>query len=131
MKLDRPIFVMTSDVDWAADACIADIIEEAARFEIHIAFMATGESAELRRRAALGQVEIGIHPNFLPGSTHGSSVEAVISTMTGLFPEASFFRSHSFVDGAHITSSLKERGVSLRQQSLPVSSRRHYAAFPR
>jgi ubiquinone/menaquinone biosynthesis C-methylase UbiE len=110
MEINSPIFVLTSDVDWASDACIDDLAETAKQFGIHPVFMATGESQLLRQLRCAGDIELGVHPNFLPGSDHGDSIDSVIDYITSLFPQATTFRSHSFVDGTAISSKMHDRG---------------------
>src|SRR5262245_28022879 len=110
MKINSPIFVLNSDVDWASDACINDLADNAKKFGIRPVFMATCESQSLRQLHSAGDIELGVHPNFLPGSDHGDSVDNVIDHITSLFPQATTFRSHSFVDSTPISSKMHERG---------------------
>src|SRR5690348_14834767 len=71
-------FVLTSDLDWASEDCIAVFLEIAERFAIKPTIFVTHESPAIRRAAAAGIVELGIHPNFLPGSDHGADAGSVI-----------------------------------------------------
>lgn len=107
---DKPVFVLTGDVDWAAEACIEDFAGEFGALGIKPVLMATGPSAALKRLHADGAIELGVHPNFLPGSSHGGNVPDVIEHICGLYPEATTFRSHSFVDSSQITALMKGRG---------------------
>jgi SAM-dependent methyltransferase len=106
-----PVFVLTSDIDWASEACIEDFLQVLDRFAAKPVLMATHESASVRQRAAEGKIELGLHPNFLPGSSHGSSVDEVIRHVFKLFPNATTFRSHSFVDSSHIAARMAARGL--------------------
>lgn len=112
LEINSPLFVLTSDVDWASEACIADLAQEAAALGIRPVFMATGESRVLDGLAADGRAEIGWHPNFLPGSDHGADVDTVVARMAALFPGATTFRSHSFVDSSPITAAMRARGLT-------------------
>jgi SAM-dependent methyltransferase len=112
LATDAPLLVLTSDVDWASDACIEDFAEAILPFGIRPVFMATGESAALRRLFAAGLIELGLHPNFLPGSDHGADVPAVIEHLTSMYPDATTFRAHSFVDSSQITSQMHARGFA-------------------
>jgi SAM-dependent methyltransferase len=112
LAVDAPLLVLTSDVDWASDACIEDFVEAILPLGVRPVFMATGESAVLRRLFAAGAIELGLHPNFLPGSDHGDDVPSVIDGLTALYPEATTFRSHSFVDSSQIASLMHARGFA-------------------
>lgn len=111
MRFNSPLFVLTSDTDWAADPCIEDVAAAADQLGITPVFFATNESPALARLERLGRAEVGLHPNFRPGSTHGSDVASVIDHICGLFPHARGFRSHSFVDSFEITEELRARGL--------------------
>jgi SAM-dependent methyltransferase len=105
-----PLFALTSDVDWAPEFCIRDFIEFARAYGIRPTIFATHESATVREAGEAGAAQVGVHPNFLPGSTHGSDILSVIDHVCALYPQAKCFRSHSFVDGSPITRIFRARG---------------------
>jgi len=111
VNLNSPLFVLTSDVDWAPDHCIEDLAEAASARDIRPVFFATGPSQFLDRAGELGQIEIGIHPNFRSGSTQGGNEAEVISLLCDAFPAARCWRSHSFVDSTPIVQAMRERGM--------------------
>ena len=111
MKLNAPLFVLTSDVDWASDPCIEDLAQQSAGRGIRPVFMATGASAVLDRLSDGGQAQIGLHPNFNPGSSHGPDIPSVVSHIRALYPSATTFRSHSFADSSQITTAMQELGL--------------------
>src|SRR5207244_3974947 len=51
--------------------------------------------SRLRRNPEL--FELGIHPNFLPGSTHGDTPDAVLRHCRALVPDAVSMRTHCLV----------------------------------
>ena len=53
--------------------------------------------------------EIGIHPNFLPGSTQGSSHEAVMDYCMGVVPSARSMRTHSLFQSSPLLSLVSTR----------------------
>lgn len=110
-RITSPLFCLTSDIDWASEYAIEDLLVIASRFGVRPTIFATHPSPVLQEYAGRGLVEIGIHPNFLPGSTHGSVPGDVIDHMCGLFPGGKCFRSHTFVDHSHITKELYRRGI--------------------
>jgi hypothetical protein len=70
----------------------------------------THRSDYLWRRFGAGGGGAGVHPNFLPGSTHGSSVGAVIDHVTQLWPAARAFRAHCFYDETRMNRQMADRG---------------------
>lgn len=106
-----PILCVTSDTDWASDYCIADMLSVLKQMQIRATVFATHKSEVLERFHTEGLVEIGIHPNFMPGSTHGSDRNAVINYVVTLYPEAKCFRSHRFADDSLLARELIRRGI--------------------
>jgi ubiquinone/menaquinone biosynthesis C-methylase UbiE len=109
--INAPLFCMTGDQDWASDAVIADFVDLFAGYGIRPTLFATNKSSLIDELAASGKIEIGLHPNFLPGSTHGTDAHSVIKHMMELYPSAQTFRSHCFVDGSPMCRELYEQGI--------------------
>lgn len=110
MDLDSRMFALTADIDWASEFCIKDFINFAKENGIKPTLFATHKSATVDEAANAGAAEIGLHPNFLPGSTHGSDIRSVVDHVCDLYPQARVFRSHSFMDGTPITQAFLARG---------------------
>ncbi|HEV2400734.1 MAG TPA: methyltransferase domain-containing protein [Candidatus Sulfotelmatobacter sp.] len=104
ITINSPLFCLTSDVDWASDYCISDFLQFAHTFEITPTVFATHPTPALNSGA-----EIGVHPNFLPGSSHGSDRSSVINHVLSAFPEAKAYRSHHFVDSSDISHEMFQR----------------------
>jgi len=111
VNINAPLFVLTSDTDWASEACIQDVAALAERFRIKPVFFATHQSDTLARLQRDGAADVGVHPNFRPGSTHGADVETVIDHVFRLYPGARSYRCHGFVDSFEIAERMRERGV--------------------
>ncbi len=109
--INAPLFCMTGDQDWASDAVIADFVDLFASYGVRPTLFATNKSALIDELAAGGKIELGLHPNFLPGSTHGTDIDAVIKHVTEMYPGARTFRSHGFVDGTRICRVFHEKGI--------------------
>jgi hypothetical protein len=91
-------FAITLDTDWAPDAAIDFTADLLASQQVKATWFVTHTSpaiARLRGRSDL--FELGIHPNFLPGSSHGASPEAVFEHCMQLVPEARSMRTHALV----------------------------------
>ncbi len=111
MDLESPVFCLTSDADWASEYCIEDFLAFTRSHGITPTVFATHQSAALERAAVASLAERGMHPNFLPHSTHGADRLAVIEHMFQLFPDAECFRAHCFADDTHITREFRRRGI--------------------
>lgn len=106
ITINAPLFCLTSDVDWASDYCISELLQFARSLEIPPTIFATHSTTVLN-----SGVEIGIHPNFLPGSSHGADRNSVINYMLAAFPQAKVYRSHHFVDSSDISHAMFQRGL--------------------
>lgn len=86
---------LTLDIDWAPDWMIDDVAAQLVERKVKATWFATHPSDAVNRlRACPGLFEIGLHPNFLPGSSHGDAPEVVMRTLTTWFPEARAARAH-------------------------------------
>lgn len=95
--VSKPIFCLTSDIDWASDAAVRFFHESIYIDNFPITYFLTHESNYLSTLSDHA-VEFGIHPNFLPGSSHGDSFDEVINTCLAFMPSPIFFRCHKYFD---------------------------------
>ena len=109
----EPVFVLTSDTDWASEFAIDSLVDFTTGAGITPTVFVTHHSARLAAAAAKGDVELGIHPNFLPGSSHGADVDAVLAHVLALAPGTKLWRSHAFVDGTHVALKLHQAGIRI------------------
>ena len=130
----EPVFAVTADMDWASEACIETLIATCAAFSIKPMLFVTHDSPAISAAARAGRVDVGIHPNFLPDSSHGSVPAAVIKHVLQLAPRARASRGHCFASSSHIIKALHEAGIdydggplAFRQQGLtPI---RHHSGL--
>ncbi len=97
--------LITLDTDWAPDFVleyVADILIEnnvpATWFVTHNSMVVK----KLKKESCL--FELGIHPNFLPGSTQGDSPQEVLNRCMKIIPDAVSMRSHSVYQSAPLLS---------------------------
>ena len=109
----EPVFALTSDTDWASEYAIEQLLGFAAAHRIHPTIFVTHKSPALEAAQKAGTVDLGIHPNFLPGSSHGADVDAVIAHSFNLVPDTKLWRSHAFVDGTHVALKLHAAGIRI------------------
>ena len=98
---------LTLDVDWAPDFMIdfaaAILVEQ----RVRATWFITHESSALQRlRAQPDLFELGIHPNFFPGSTHGNSTSAVLRHCLDLVPEAVSLRTHGLLQSTALLAQI-------------------------
>ena len=109
---------VTLDVDWAPDFVVDEIAGLLAKRGVRATWFVTHASAaidRLRRRPDL--FELGIHPNFAQGSTHGGDPDSVLAHCMELAPEAKAMRTHSLIQ----SSSLLTRALELTPIEADVS----------
>jgi len=106
IDINAPLFCLTSDVDWASDYCIQEFLQFAASIGISPTVFATHSTPVLSNG-----VEVGVHPNFLPGSSHGNDTISVIDNVLAMYPESKAYRSHHFIDSTGIAREMVRRGI--------------------
>ena len=104
-----PVFVLTADQDWAPDWALAALLDDTVRDGVPLHLFVTSRSPVVDEAPEPG-LTLGIHPNFLPGSTHGDTADAVITHCQALAPEATTFRCHSFHENSRVLGKLFARG---------------------
>ena len=108
---ESPSFCFTTDIEWAPEWAIEDLFALADSYDIRLTPFLTHRSDYLWRRFAGPHASAaGVHPNFLPGSTHGASVGEVIDHVTQLWPAARSFRAHCFYDETRMNRRMADRG---------------------
>ena len=108
----KPLFCFTSDMDWAEDDMIAHAFSIFDQYEVPVTPFLTNRSEFLDRRFSKFEDRIGLHPNFLAGSSHGRNVNEVCEHVISLNPASRFFRCHQFYDVSEVTQAFSDRGFS-------------------
>lgn len=102
--------ILSLDLDWAPDAAIDAVAELLIDGGVPATWLVTHSSPAVDRlRERAGLFELGIHPNFLPGSTHGSTTAEVLDHCMALVPDAVSMRTHALVQSTPILSEVLER----------------------
>jgi hypothetical protein len=107
---ERAFYCFTLDIDWASEEKIEYTLDLFETCDVRVTPFVTHESKVLAERFSKKRNEVGLHPNFLPGSPHGSSYEEVVSSIRRLWPEAIFYRSHAFFDNSHTARLFAKNG---------------------
>jgi polysaccharide deactylase WbmS-like protein len=98
---------LTFDVDWAPDFVIEEVAELLAAAGVRATWFITHASPAVNRlRERPDLFELGIHPNFAVGSSHGETVNDVLGHMREVVPEARATRSHRLAVSAEILAAI-------------------------
>lgn len=138
LLINDPVFCFTADIDWAPEWAIAEMMDYFGKNKIPLTPFVTHHSGTVAKYFNSMKEKVGLHPNFLPSSTHGNSIKDVINHVTKLWPESVSFRSHSFFDHTHITDEFKSRGfrydsnlcLFLQSNCVPLRHRSGLLRFP-
>lgn len=100
---------LTVDVDWAPDWAISELSDYLFEKQIPSTWFLTHRSPAVDKLRAYPELfELGIHPNFLPGSTHGNNPKDVLAHCMGLAPNATSMRSHALASSTHIFQAVRK-----------------------
>ena len=95
--------LVTLDVDWAPDCVIDAVAALLIDANVRATWFITHESPALDRlRQRPDLFELGIHPNFFPGSTHGTDPKEILRHCMSLVPEAKSIRTHGLYQSGQI-----------------------------
>jgi hypothetical protein len=106
---------LTLDVDWAPDHAIDWVADLLIDHAVKATWFVTHNSPAVDRlRAQPKLFELGIHPNFLAGSTHGTTVDQVLDHCLELVPEARSMRTHGLWQSTLLFQKVLERKSNIR-----------------
>lgn len=95
-------FAFTVDVDWAPDYMIDYMSDAFIQAGVKCTWFITHSSPAVDRLRSQPLFELGIHPNFLPGSTHGNTEDAAMKHCLDLVPGAKSIRTHALVQNSRL-----------------------------
>jgi len=97
----RPKYHITCDIDWSPDFAVYRLAKELQQSGIAATFFVTHESDVLSDLREMGH-SLGVHPNFLHGSSHGTSTHSVMEHVLEIVPEATIMRTHCLYQSSRI-----------------------------
>ena len=107
---EEPVFCFTSDIDWASESIIKYSHDILSGDDLKLTYFITHSSPFLNELNASNKIDLLIHPNFLPNSSHGDSFKEVIDYCMNLVPNADGFRSHRYFEVNDIMDDFAKRG---------------------
>ena len=95
--------MITLDVDWAPDYAIDYAAKLLIEADVRATWFVTHESPAIERLRQYPKLfELGIHPDFLPGTTHGNTDSEVLNHCMSLVPNARVVRTHGLVQSSNL-----------------------------
>ena len=73
-------FHLTFDIDWAPDWCLEELLSILDSKKVKATFFCTHKTSINKTIEQSGH-NLGIHPNFLPGSSQGKNVSEIINNL--------------------------------------------------
>ena len=123
--------ILSLDIDWAPDFILYSVAEKLISQNIKSTWFVTHKTPFidfLRKRSDL--FELGIHPNFLPKSSQGSTPQEVLEYCMNIIPEATSIRSHSLFQSTHIANLIKKETPIKIDTSLFLYEMPYIRPFP-
>jgi hypothetical protein len=105
--------VLTFDLDWCTDEVLQYTLDKLITNNIAATFFVTHETVLLDKIRKYDFFELGIHPNFHRNTTHGDSVDSIISYCCQLVPEAISSRSHGLNISSDKLISMMNYGIKI------------------
>lgn len=102
-------FAFTVDVDWAPDYMIDYMADAFTHAGVKCTWFITHGSPAIDRLRTNPLFELGLHPNFLPGSTHGSTEDSVMRYCLDLVPDAKSIRTHALVQSSRLLWNMRSK----------------------
>lgn len=105
------IIVFTSDIEWSPEWAIRDMCDMFEKNNMPLTpFMTHASETITHFYRGEKANQVGLHPNFLAGSSHGATVTDVVNHVCALWPQARSFRSHTFFDHYQVTEQFSRQG---------------------
>jgi hypothetical protein len=99
--------VITLDIDWAPEFAIDAVAARLRDATVRATWFVTHATPAVDRlREAPELFELGVHPNFFAGSSHGTSIDEVLAHVKALVPEARSTRSHGLYQSSQLLAAI-------------------------
>lgn len=122
------MILMSFDIDWAPDFAIEYVVRQLVEHKVKATWFVTHQTRSLDLLRSRGDLfELGIHPNFLPHSTHGKSNLEILTHCLDLVPEAKGCRTHCLLQSTPLLAEIIESTTLEYDASLFVPGQFHLA----
>ncbi len=106
-------FILTFDVDWVPDFIVDDVLHLVETAGVKSTWFVTHDSKAIQAMKNNALVELGLHPNYLPHSSHGNSQQEVLAYLFNIVPDAVSVRSHAVVQSGPILNYYTHTGIKI------------------
>lgn len=108
----KPVYCFTTDIDWAPEWAIERLIYFFKSMDVPLTPFITHNSEVISKNYNTEKLKkfVGVHPNFLRGSSHGDDEDSVVRTVKTLWENPEFYRSHCFYDNYRLSCKMKNEG---------------------
>ena len=103
--------ILTADLDWAPEWLTRELLRRWRNGHGTGTLFVTHACPALDALSESDGIELAWHPNFQPGSTHGSSPDEVLDTLRCAVPGAVGIRTHGLVTSTELLEKYGERGL--------------------
>ena len=107
----RDVACFTVDIDWASEYACQQTLRFFEEHGIPITVFLTHPSKVLDEALHAGKIRGGLHPNFMPDSSQGSTYKEVVDYCFRLLPDAQCFRAHRYYEVNDTMELLCSRGI--------------------
>jgi hypothetical protein len=102
------LYALSVDVDWAPDFMIDYVADSFTEAGVKCTWFITHASPAIERLRKNPLFELGIHPNFFEGSSHGKTEDEVIRHCLNLVPDAKSVRMHALWQNSRLLTKLRK-----------------------
>ena len=121
----QTVFTVVLDVDWAPDFIIDETAALLQGLGIRASWFLTHPSAAVERlKTSPEYFELGIHPNFLAGSSQGKSPAEVMDYCLKIVPEAVSMRTHAYFQSSLVFDNIAKTTAIENDASIFMPSTR-------
>ncbi len=109
------MFLLTFDIDWAPDFVIDEVASVLIANRVKTTWFVTHKSDAISRLRLHPELfELGIHPNFYPGSTHGKTEDEIMSHIKNIVPDAISMRTHGLYQNSNfLRKTVRDFGIKI------------------
>lgn len=108
----EPVFCFLIHTDWASESMVEFTLNKFETSNIALTPYITNPSDAIHAHYKNEKNKyVGVHPNFLPNSSHGTNYNEVVDYVFNLWPSARSFASHCFFDNFLVTDLFFSKGL--------------------
>jgi hypothetical protein len=101
------LYALSVDIDWAPDYMIDYMAQAYTEAGVKCTWFVTHASEAVDRLRSNPLFELGIHPNFFSGSSHGATEDEIIRHVLQLVPGAKSVRMHALFQSSRLLYKLR------------------------